>query len=54
MIKFFFCWPYHPLKNTYKISGYDTEKTPILANFMNGIEIDMDKLAELDIKNPIK
>ena len=41
-------------KNTYKVRGYDAQKTPILANFMNGIEIDMDKLAELEIKNPIK
>ena len=41
-------------KNTYRISGYDTEKTPILANFMNGIEIDTDKLAELEIKKQVK
>ena len=34
-------------KNVYTISGYD-EKT-ILGRFMNGIEIDLDKLAEMEL-----
>ena len=36
--------------NTVKLGGYDKSKTPILAKFMNGIEIDLDKLEKLDFK----
>ena len=37
-------------KNIYTISGYDEIKRPILAKFMDGIELDLDKLAKLDFK----